>query len=144
MQRAPAIGIIILPANEAGNLVLEVLMPKSPNVTVEIQTYARIGSPTLEDECATLRGALKDGSVDVEVVKYLKSTPPGVEPASSVWDDVVYLLVSTPRTQAGRSEFARAAMAYAELRGGPIKPCDRKEERLAWEREWDGFANLED
>ena len=118
-------------------------MSKSPNVTVEIQTYAKPGSPTLEDECATLRGALKDGTVAVEVVKNFMSTPPGVEPASSGWEDVVYLLVSTPRTKEGRSEFARAAMAYAELRGGPIKPWDRKEARLAWESEWDGFANLE-
>ena len=121
-------------------------MPKSPNVnvTVEIRSFAELGSPTQEDDCAVLRGALKDGSVDVQVVKSLKTTPPGVEPASSVWDDDVLLLVSTPRTKAGRSEFARAAMAYAELRGGPIKPWDRKEERLAWERTWDGFANLED
>lgn len=119
-------------------------MSKSPNVTVEIRSFAALGSPTLEEECAVLRGALKDGSVDVTTVKNLKSTPPGVEPASSVWDDDVLLLVSTPRTKAGRSEFARAAMAYEELRGGPIKPWDRKEERLAWEREWDGFAALED
>lgn len=144
MQRAPAIGIIISPANEVGNLVLEVLMSKSPNVTVEIRSFAALGSPTLEEECAVLRGALKDGSVDVQVVKNLKSTPPGVEPASSGWDDDVLLLVSTPRTKAGRSEFARAGMAYEELRGGPIKPWDRKEARLAWEREWDGFAALED
>ena len=143
MQRAPAIGIIISPANEVGNLVLEDIVSKSPNVTVEIRSFAVPGSPTLEDEVAVLRGALKDGTVDFKLVKSLKSTPPGVEPASSVWDDDVLLLVSTPRTQAGRSEFARAAMAYAELRGGPIKPWDRKEERLAWEREWDGFANLD-
>ena len=119
-------------------------MSKSPNVTVEIRSFAVLGSPTMEEEIAVLRGALKDGTVAYEVVKNLKSTPPGFEPASSVWDDDVYLLVSTPRTQAGRSEFARAAMAYAELRGGPIKPWDRKEARLAWEREWDGFAALED
>lgn len=118
-------------------------MAKSQSVTVEIQSNALLGSPTLEEECAALRGALPNGSVDVQVVKNLMSTAPGVEPASSGWEDDVYILVSTARTKAGRSEFARAAMAYEELRGGPIKPWDRKEARLAWERSWDGFANLE-
>ena len=142
MQRAPAIGIIISPANEVGNLVPEDIVSKSPNVTVEIRSFAALGSPTLEEECAVLRGALAGGSVVVEVAKNFMTTPPGFEPASSGWEDVVYLLVSTPRTQAGRSEFARAGMAYEELRGGPIKSYDRKEARLAWEREWDGFAAL--
>lgn len=118
-------------------------MSKSQSVTVEIRSFAALGSPTLEEECATLRGALKDGSVDVQVVKNLMTTAPGVEPASSGWEDFVYILVSTPRTKAGRSEFARAGMAYEELRGGPIKSYDRKEVRESWEREWDGFANLE-
>ncbi len=118
-------------------------MSKSQSVTVEIRSFVALGSPTLEEECAVLRGALKDGSVDVQVVKNLMTTPPGHQPASSGWVDVVYLLVSTPRTREGRSEFTRAGMAYEELRGGPIKSYDRKEARESWEREWDGFANLE-
>lgn len=116
---------------------------KSQSVTVEIRSFAALGSPTLEEECAVLRGALKAGTVNVMVAKNLMTTPPGVEPASRSVEDVVLLLVTTPRTKAGRSEFARAGMAYEELRGGPIKSYDRKEVRESWEREWDGFANLE-
>lgn len=118
-------------------------MSKSQSVTVEIRSFAQPGSPTLEEECAVLRGALKAGTVNVMVAKNLMTTPPGVEPASRSVEDVVLLLVSTPRTREGRSEFARAGMAYEELRGGPIKSYDRKEVRESWEREWDGFANLE-
>lgn len=118
-------------------------MSKSQSVTVEIRSFAALGSPTLEEECAVLRGALKAGTVNVMVAKNLMTTPPGFEPASRSVEDVVLLLVSTPRTREGRSEFARAGMAYEELRGGPIKSYDRKEVRESWEREWDGFANLE-
>jgi len=118
-------------------------MPKSPNVTVEIRSYAEFGSATLEEECAVLKAALKDGTVEVRVVKNLM-TASSCSKYAKVFQEVVFLDVSTPRTPAGRSEFARAGMAYEELRGGTIKSRDRKEVRQSWEREWDGFADLED
>jgi len=117
-------------------------MSKSPIVTVEVQTDAEFGSATLEEECAVWRAALKDGTVEVRVVKNLMTSEAGSD--AKVDQEVVFLDVSTPRSPAGRSEFARAGVAYEELIGGTIKPWDRKEVRQSWEREWDGFAELED
>jgi len=98
-------------------------------VTLEIETRARPGSGELHDETAAIKAAI----LGVGVGSYDRRKGEPFE--NGDLEEVIFHIITTPRSTTGKAAFVAAGIAFEELVGG-IREKNLPEARATWGREW--------